>query len=326
MSDAFRIIFAGTPDFAAQALTALLAAGHDICAVYTQPDRPAGRGRKLVNSPVKTLAEQMQIPVYQPESLRDAEQQRILATHAADLMVVVAYGLILPPAVLQIPRLGCVNIHASLLPRWRGAAPIQRALQAGDRKTGITIIQMDEGLDTGPMLLVRELPIADDETGGSLHDRLAHLGGETIVEALDGIRHGHLRPVAQNDSNACYAAKLHKAEAELDWHQAAIQLERNCRAFNPWPVAFTVLSDGRRLRIWSARALSQQAHDSRPGTVMAVDRNGIDVATGDGLLRLLQIQLPGGRTMPVQDFINASPVHVGDRLGSAIDIPTDADG
>lgn len=326
MSDAFRIIFAGTPDFAAQALTALLAAGHDICAVYTQPDRPAGRGRKLVNSPVKTLAEQMQIPVYQPESLRDAEQQRILATHAADLMVVVAYGLILPPAVLQIPRLGCVNIHASLLPRWRGAAPIQRALQAGDRKTGITIIQMDEGLDTGPMLLVRELPIADDETGGSLHDRLAHLGGETIVEALDGIRHGHLRPVAQNDSNACYAAKLQKAEAELDWHQAAIQLERNCRAFNPWPVAFTVLSDGRRLRIWSARALSQQAHDSRPGTVMAVDRNGIDVATGDGVLRLLQIQLPGGRTMPVQDFINASPVHVGDRLGSAIDIPTDADG
>jgi len=326
VTDSFRIIFAGTPEFAARSLQALLAAGHDICAVYTQPDRPAGRGRKLVKSPVKILAEQQQIPVYQPESLRDVEQQRILAAHVADVMVVVAYGLILPPAVLQAPRLGCVNIHASLLPRWRGAAPIQRAIQAGDRKTGITIIQMDKGLDTGPMLLVRELTIADDETGGSLHDRLAVLGGETIVEALDGIRHERLTPVVQNDGEACYASKLQKTEAELDWRQAAIQLERNCRAFNPWPVAYTVLSDGRRLRVWSARALLQQTSASRPGTVLTVDRDGIDVATADGVLRLLQVQLPGGRSMPVQEFVNASPIDVGDSLGTPADISADTGG
>lgn len=320
MTDAFRIIFAGTPDFAATALQALLDAGHDVCAVYTQPDRAAGRGRKVVKSPVKKLAEQQQLTVCQPQSLRDVEQQRILVEYAADIMVVVAYGLILPVPVLQAPRLGCVNIHASLLPRWRGAAPIQRAIQAGDQKTGITIIQMDEGVDTGPMLLARELAISAAETGGSLHDRLARLGGEAIVAALAGIRRGDLTAVAQDDSRASYAAKLHKAEAVLDWRQSAIQLERNCRAFNPWPVCFTALPDGRRLRVWSATALESKDHAVCPGVVLAVDKSGIDVAAGDGVLRLLQLQLPGGRMLPVQEFVNAAPIQVGDSLGSANDV------
>ena len=331
MNSSLRLVFAGTPDFAVQALQSVLAAGHQVCAVYTQPDRPAGRGRKLSKSPVKILAEQQHIPVFQPVTLRDPAEQQALRALQVDAMVVVAYGLILPLAVLETPRLGCINIHASLLPRWRGAAPIQRAIQAGDSETGITIIQMDEGLDTGAMLLRRPLAIRDDETGGSLHDRLARLGGEVVVEALTGLQQGSLTPVPQDDSQACYAAKLNKSEARLDWNLPAMQLERLCRAFNPWPVAYTELADGRRLRIWLAKAIVSPegivATDPPdkgdpsgkclplPGTVLAVSRDGIDVASGDGILRLIQMQLPGGRTLSANDFVNATPIRPGWLLG-----------
>jgi len=318
MNSALRIVFAGTPDFAAQALRAILEAQYQVCAVYTQPDRPAGRGRKLGKSPVKLLAEQQGIPVYQPQTLRDEVDQQDLRALKADIMVVVAYGLILPLAVLQTPRLGCINIHASLLPRWRGAAPIQRAIQAGDSETGITIIQMDEGLDTGAMLLRLPLPITDDETGGSLHDRLARLGGEAVVEALSGLQQGSLSAVPQDERQTCYAAKLDKAEARLNWHQSALELERLCRAFNPWPVTFTELEDGRRLRIWMAQAIGfqeQSPSQARPGLILAVSKDGIDVATGEGVLRLLELQLPGGRTQMVKDFVNAAPLKPGSVLG-----------
>jgi methionyl-tRNA formyltransferase len=335
MSNPLRVVFAGTPDFAAQALQAILAAGYQVCAVYTQPDRPSGRGRKLAKSAVKLLAEQQQLPVFQPQTLRDEAVQQALKDLQADVMVVVAYGLILPLTVLQAPRLGCINIHASLLPRWRGAAPIQRAIQAGDSETGITIIQMDEGLDTGAMLLRHPLAIAADETAGRLHDRLARLGGEAVVEALSGLQQGSLTAVPQDESQSCYAAKLEKAEARLDWSQSACQLERLCRAFNPWPVAFTEMEDGRRLRIWMAQAIiaADQADSGHlpgpdsPGMVLAVNQEGIDVATGDGVLRLLQLQLPGGRNQPVSDFVNAAPVRPGSVLGQGAAglAPPDAD-
>jgi len=321
MNSSLRIIFAGTPEFAAQALQAVLSAGYQVCAVYTQPDRHAGRGRKLSKSPVKILAEQKNIKIYQPLTLRDEAEQETIRLLQADVMVVVAYGFDIAAAVLEAPRLGCINIHASLLPRWRGAAPIQRSIQAGDKESGITIIQMDEGLDTGAMLLRRPLLISDDETAGSLHDRLARLGGETVVEALEGLQLGSLTPVAQDEAQACYASKLQKSEARLDWQQSALQLERQCRAFNPWPVAFTELDDGRRLRVWSAQAIISAGinglNDQTPvaGTVLTVCREGIDVACGEGVLRLLQLQLPGGRKLPVSDFINAAPVRPGQVLG-----------
>jgi len=327
MNSTLKLIFAGTPDFAAEALQAILTAEHQVCAVYTQPDRPSGRGRKLGKSPVKLLAEQRDIPVFQPQTLRDEAAQEVLRDLQADVMVVVAYGLILPLAVLQAPRLGCINIHASLLPRWRGAAPIQRAIEAGDDETGITIIQMDEGLDTGAMLLQRSLAITEDETGGSLHDRLACMGGEVVVEALSGLEQGSLRSVSQDEAKTCYAKKLDKEEARLNWGLPAQQLERLCRAFNPWPVAFTELDDGRRLRIWMAQAMAgpdgNEAAIARPGTVLAVSQQGIDVATGDGVLRLLQLQLPGGRSQPVSDFANAAPLKPGVILGYANALPGD---
>lgn len=310
---ALRVAFAGTPDFAATALAALLASPHELAGVWTQPDRPAGRGRKRRPSPVKQLALAHDIPVHQPESLRDPEAVAELARLEPDVLVVAAYGLLLPPDVLEIPRLGCLNIHASLLPRWRGAAPIQRAILAGDRETGITIMQMDAGLDTGDMLLQKAVPIGPRETGGSLHDRLATLGAEAIVEALadpDG-----LVAEPQDAALATYAAKLRKEEARIDWSKPAAVLDRQIRAFDPWPVAHTSI-DGQPLRIHAALPLDEPAAEA-PGTVTAVSRDGIDVATGEGTLRLLRLQPANARAMSVQDLLNGRPdlIREGTKLG-----------
>ncbi|MCM0613911.1 methionyl-tRNA formyltransferase [Marinobacter sediminum] len=297
-----RLVFAGTPDFAATALKALLGTHHTVVGVYSQPDRPAGRGRKLMPSPVKQVALEASIPVFQPESLKTDEAQRELADLEPDVMIVAAYGLILPKAVLSIPVHGCLNIHASLLPRWRGAAPIQRAIAAGDDETGITIMQMDEGLDTGAMLLKTLTAIDEDDTGGSLHDRLADFGGKAIVDALKLLEKGELRGETQNDELACYARKLSKEEGHIDWSQDALAIERLIRAFNPWPGTYTDLEQ-QRVRIHEAKAL---ADDSRkpPGTVIRREREGIDVACGAGTLRITRLQLPGARAQSVNDLIN----------------------
>jgi methionyl-tRNA formyltransferase len=300
-----RLVFAGTPDFSVPPLRALLQAGHDVVAVYTQPDRPAGRGRKLAPSPVKEVALDAGIPVRQPVNFKDPADIDALRRLDADLMIVVAYGLLLPQAVLDAPRLGCINIHASVLPRWRGAAPIQRAVLAGDPQSGVTIMRMEAGLDTGPMYLIETVALAPDETGGSLHDRLSLLGADALMKALPGILDGTLQPTPQDDALSCYAKKLDKAEAVLDWSRAAVELERQVRAFNPWPVAQTRYEDA-NLRIWRAHAVNGVG--AAPGTVMNADRTGIDVATGDGLLRITELQLPGKRAMGAQDFINANDI------------------
>tara|TARA_B100000214_G_scaffold321421_1_gene256962 strand:- start:583 stop:1518 length:936 start_codon:yes stop_codon:yes gene_type:complete len=297
-----RLVFAGTPDFAATALKALIAAGHTIVGVYSQPDRPAGRGRKLQPSPVKQVALDHEIPVFQPETLKTAEAQKQLADLKPDVMIVAAYGLILPKAVLDIPTHGCLNIHASLLPRWRGAAPIQRAIAAGDAETGITIMQMDEGLDTGAMLLKSLTAIDTSDTGGSLHDRLAELGGKAIIEALELLKKGELTGEPQNDDLACYASKLSKTEGHIDWATDATTIERLVRAFNPWPGTYTDLGD-QRIRIHEARALVTDS-DAFPGTVVHRDRDGIDIACGNGTLRITRLQLPGSRAQSVNDLIN----------------------
>mgnify|MGYP001462782233 FL=1 len=297
-----RLVFAGTPDFAATALKALIAAGHTIVGVYSQPDRPAGRGRKLQPSPGKQVALDHEIPVFQPETLKTAEAQKQLADLKPDVMIVAAYGLILPKAVLDIPTHGCLNIHASLLPRWRGAAPIQRAIAAGDAETGITIMQMDEGLDTGAMLLKSLTAIDTSDTGGSLHDRLAELGGKAIIEALELLKKGELTGEPQNDDLACYASKLSKTEGHIDWATDATAIERLIRAFNPWPGTYTDLGD-QRIRIHEARALVTDS-DAFPGTVVHRDRDGIDIACGNGTLRITRLQLPGSRAQSVNDLIN----------------------
>ncbi len=304
-SEPLRILFAGTPDFSVPPLRALLESEHQVVGVHTQPDRPAGRGRKLQPSPVKQVAQEAGVPVHQPVTLRQAEAVETIAALAPDLMVVVAYGLILPPEVLAIPRLGCVNIHASLLPRWRGAAPIQRAIEAGDRVTGVSIMQMDEGLDTGPVYLMRETPIEREDTAATLHDRLARLGAEALMEALPGIAAGTLQPRPQDESGATYAPKLEKKEAFIDWTQPAWRIERKVQAFNPWPVAQTRYEQA-NLRIWEAHAIEGMA--AAPGTVMAAGREGVDVATGDGLLRITRLQMPGKKPVTAQDFINAHAI------------------
>ncbi len=296
-----RIVFAGTPEFAAQHLAALLAAGLPVVAVYTQPDRPAGRGHKLMPSAVKQLALQHGIAVYQPQSLRDPQAQAELAALKADLLVVVAYGLILPQAVLDIPRLGCINSHASLLPRWRGAAPIQRAIEAGDQQSGVTVMRMEAGLDTGPMLLKVSTPISATDTGGSLHDRLAELGSAAVVEAVSQLAAGQLPGEAQDDSLATYAHKLNKDEARLDWSRPAVELERLIRAFNPWPLCHSSLN-GEPLKVHAAQL--GDGH-GQPGSILAADKNGLRVACGTGALRLTRLQLPGGKPLNFSDLYNS---------------------
>ena len=306
MSERLRLVFAGTPDFSVPSLQACLAADCDVVAVYTQPDRPSGRGRKLSPSAVKSAANAAGVPVEQPESLRSVEARQRLAEWQPHLLVVVAYGLILPRAVLALPRHGCWNVHASLLPRWRGAAPIQRAILAGDTETGVDLMQMEAGLDTGPVLLERRTPIAADETGGSLHDRLAVLGAEALAEGLRHLLAGTLpEPVAQSAEGIIYAHKLEKSEALLDWNATAIELERKVRAFDPWPVAEARIG-GERLRIWSARALPATTSDA-PGTILAASATGLDLRCREGLLRVTEIQRDGGRRIGVRDWFNARP-------------------
>ena len=301
-----RIVFAGTPEFSVPCLRAVMAADVDVVAVYTQPDRPAGRGRKLAPSPVKQAAIDAGIRVEQPESLRDADAQARLRELSPDLLIVVAYGLILPRKVLAIPRLGCWNVHASRLPRWRGAAPIQRAILAGDSETGVDLMQMEAGLDTGPVLLRARTPIAADETGGSLHDRLSLLGADLLGDGLRRLLDGTLpAPTAQDESGVTYAHKLEKAEAKLDWSLSATQLERQVRAFNPWPIAEADIA-GEHLRIHAAVALNE-SHDVTPGSLIAVRADGIDIATGNGALRVLAVQRAGGRRIEVRDWLNARP-------------------
>lgn len=302
-----RIIFAGTPEFAAVALRALLAAGHAVPLVLTQPDRPAGRGMTLQPSAVKRVASEAGIAVFQPATLKDAGAQARLREVTADVMVVAAYGLILPQAVLDLPRFGCLNIHASLLPRWRGAAPIQRAILAGDEETGVCIMQMEAGLDTGPVLLAGRTPIRDDDTAASLHDRLAVLGGELIVDALGRLP---LPAVAQPETGVTYAAKLEKSEAPLDWTQSAEQLARRVRAFNPFPGA-TAQLDGAPLKIWQAVAVPGQGE---PGVVLAVERDALVVACGSGALRLGELQKAGGRRLGVAQFLAGTLLRPGQRL------------
>lgn len=308
-----RIIFAGTPDFAAETLKALLAAEYEICAVYTQPDRPSGRGRKLTASPVKQLALEHNIPVEQPLNFKDDDVKQILADYHADLMIVVAYGLLLPQAVLDTPALGCINIHASLLPRWRGAAPIQRAILAGDTETGICIMQMEAGLDTGPVLSRRTCPITPEDTAQTLHDRLANLGADTLLALLPNVVELQKHAQNQNNDSAYYAAKLLKTEAEIDWQQSASQIVRQIQAFNPWPVAQTIWHD-QVFRIWSASLVDENSNELA-GEIIAVNKDSIDVATGDGILRLIQIQLPGKRAMAVADFLNANSITAGEHFG-----------
>jgi len=301
-----KIIFAGTPEFAVPTLQMLLDSGHEVCAVYTQPDRPAGRGRKLTASPVKALALKANIPVYQPLTFKTEEELRQIASFNADLMVVVAYGMILPQTVLDVPKRGCINVHGSLLPRWRGAAPIQRAIMAGDEKTGVTIMQIVRKLDAGAMLHKEEYVIEPGDTASVVHDKLAHLGAIGLAKVLAQIEAGTAHVEEQDEALVTYAEKLDKSEAFLDWSLPAEQLARNVRGLNPWPVAQTRYR-GEMLRIWQAEAIAADTN-AEPGTVICAGKN-MDVATGKGLLRLHEVQLPGGKRMGVQAFLSAHDVN-----------------
>ncbi len=308
-SSRLRIVFAGTPEFAAAHLRALLDwKGGEVIAVYSQPDRPAGRGKKLAASPVKELALQHDLPVYQPLTLRNVEAQETLRALNADIMIVVAYGLILPAAVLETPRLGCVNVHASILPRWRGAAPIQRAIEAGDAETGVTIMQMDVGLDTGDMLNIVRCRIDDDETAGSLHDKLAALGAPALIATLEQLAANSAVPEKQNDALTCYAAKITKDDAALDWNKNAAELDRQIRAFNPAPVAYGSI-DGERVKIYRARAEpeanTKPAAPFTAGQIVSADKTGILVGCGENsCLRIVDLQLPGGKILSAAEVLN----------------------
>lgn len=309
-----KIIFAGTPAFAAKALESILASSHKVLAVLTQPDRPAGRGMQLTASPVKQVAQQHNLPVLQPSTLKDAEIQHQLVAYQADVMVVAAYGLILPKPVLEMPRYGCLNIHASLLPRWRGAAPVQRAILAGDKETGITIMQMDEGLDTGAMLLMSPCRIEDSDTSATLLDKLTNIGAEAILEVLNKLPSGAIKPEAQDSSQATYANKLIKTEAALDWKNASEQLQRAIQAYNPFPVASATLNQT-TIRIWQATA-RPDGH-GKPGQILSVDKQGILVACGKGALNLEVLQRPNNKAMPASQFVQGFPVKPGDRFETA---------
>jgi methionyl-tRNA formyltransferase len=299
-----RIAFAGTPQFALPALRALLSSRHEVVGVLTQPDRPAGRGRELRASPVKLLALDARLPLAQPVNLKTPENRAALADWRPDLLVVVAYGLILPPVVLDLPRLGCVNIHGSLLPRWRGAAPIQRAVLAGDAETGVTIMQLDAGLDTGPVLIERRHPIGLHDTAGDLHDALSELGAAALLEAIDGLAAGTLRAVPQPAVGASHAPKIEKAEAQIDWNAPAVEIDRRVRAFNPWPVAETRLA-GESLRILRARVTAPDAPGVAAGTLLGLADDGLRVACGEGVLAVGELQRAGKRPVSARDFANA---------------------
>ncbi|MCM2972098.1 methionyl-tRNA formyltransferase [Larsenimonas suaedae] len=298
MPDTLRVAFAGTPEFAAESLKALLSSRHEVVGVWTQPDRPSGRGRRMTQSPVKTIAQEQEIEVYQPVSLKNTEDQETLRALAPDVLVVVAYGLLLPQAVLDIPRLGAINVHASLLPRWRGAAPIQRAIEAGDAETGVTIMQMDAGLDTGDMLAKTNAQIDIDVTGGALHATLAAQGAVALVDTLDALASSTVTATPQPETGVTYAHKLTKAEAELDFSRPATELARRIQAFNPWPVAWTSLGD-QKLRLWRARAIAHDGNEA-PGTVLDGPRGTLRIACGDGALDILEAQLPGGKPLLVE--------------------------
>lgn len=302
MSSPLKIIFAGTPDFAARHLDALLASEHQVVGVFTQPDRPAGRGNKLTPSPVKVLAQAHDIPVFQPKSLKPEENQHLVADLQADIMVVVAYGLILPKAVLAMPRLGCINVHGSLLPRWRGAAPIQRSLWAGDTEAGVTIMQMDVGLDTGDMLHKLSCPITAEDTSASLYEKLAQLGPQGMLLTLDLLASGNAKPEVQDEALVSYAEKLSKEEARLDWSLSAAQLERCIRAFNPWPLSYFMIEE-QPVKVWRATVLPHQ--NKQPGEIVHADKQGIQIATADGVLNLVSLQPAGKKAMSAQDLLNS---------------------
>ncbi len=306
MASPLRIVFAGTPAFAAESLRALLHTQHEVVGVYTQPDRPVGRGRELKPSAVKELALARKLPVFQPLSLRDGSAQAELAELDADLMVVAAYGLILPKAVLEMPRLGCINVHGSLLPRWRGAAPIQRAILAGDKETGITIMQMDVGLDTGAMLYKMSCPISEHDTSASLHDRLALLGGDALLTVLEAIENDEpYQPEAQDEALATYATKLTKEEGQIDWSSSALAIVRAVHAFNAWPVAYTQVQ-GQTVRIWQAHLASEQTTTAPAGMIIRADKQGLWIAAGDGaVVAIDSLQLPNGKALNYGDVLNS---------------------
>ncbi|TDB47244.1 methionyl-tRNA formyltransferase [Photorhabdus khanii] len=303
MSDSLRIVFAGTPDFAARHLEALLTSQHEIVGVLTRPDRPAGRGKKLTPSPVKVLAEEHNITVFQPTTLRSEENQQWILKQQPDVLIVVAYGLILPKAVLDIPRLGCLNVHGSLLPRWRGAAPIQRSLWAGDTETGVTIMQMDVGLDTGDMLYKASCPITLEDTSASLYEKLTNIGPDALLKTLSLITSGNNQPETQSEKLVTYAEKLSKEEAKINWELSATHLERCIRAFNPWPMSFFEM-EGQPVKIWKAEAIEEQI-SVEPGTILKADKKGIHIATADGILNITQLQPAGKKAMSAADLLNS---------------------
>lgn len=298
-----KIVFAGTPLFAIPALAALLRSEHSICAVYTKPDRPAGRGQKLAKSPIKQFAEQHNLLIHQPETLKDKTAQQTLKELQADIMVDVAYGLFLPKEVLDLFKFGCINIHPSILPRWRGAAPIERAILAGDKETGVTIMQVDEDWDTGAILKQIKVPINATDTTATLQEKLAQIGAELLLEVLRDIEANKLNPIVQDDSKSCYAEKIKRSDAELNWQLSAIELDLRVRAFNPWPVAFTNI-DTELIRIWKAIPITIKINEP-PGTIINADKQGIDIATGKGILRLLELQLAGGKILTVAAILNS---------------------